>query len=63
MNIEIIKEFDGGYGRIGIICIKKAICTICDKESSCLSMDGSEGEYKDGCICKECISAICDIIL
>jgi hypothetical protein len=49
--------FNGGYGRKGIIEICPGV--VCDKcgevNTTCLTMDGSDGEYGSGCICFACI--------
>lgn len=51
---HLIKTFNGGYGRVGEIKIIHGKCTVCDKETKCLYIDGSEGEYAGGAICQEC---------
>lgn len=50
-------KFDGGYDRIGIIRIGSVDCSICNsKNVDGIGIDNSEEEYKEGCICLECIN-------
>ena len=50
-----IGTFEGAYGRLGEIWLAKKNCNVCGFEAVCLCMDSSEGEYGEGCICKNCI--------
>jgi len=51
---RVIKEYKGGYGRIGQIWITYTKCTICGQENICICSDGSEEEYCGANICYEC---------
>ena len=48
---RVIKEYKGGYGRIGQIWITYTKCTICGQENICICSDGSEEEYCGANIC------------
>jgi len=51
----IIKEYKGAYERTVLIEIEVGTCKRCGNITKVLSMDGSDGEYSVGCLCKECI--------
>lgn len=53
----LLAEFDGNYGRKGIIQVGEAICAVCKRERVCVIVDQSEGEYHSGNICGECASS------
>jgi hypothetical protein len=48
--------FDGGYNRVGEIALVDGVCSICGNKAKVIEIDGSEGEYEAGRICKECAS-------
>jgi hypothetical protein len=50
------RHFDGGYGRQGDIAIlRDSVCDVCGRGPvRVLYVDGSEGEYSGGHICREC---------
>ena len=52
---NIIALFDGGYNRIGVICIVIEKCDVCHQTKLALQIDGSESEYATGKICLGCI--------
>jgi hypothetical protein len=55
---ELPKEailVEANYSRTGVIMITAGTCNVCNKETTVLYIDTSEGEYGPGCICKECI--------
>ena len=57
MEKEII--FDGGYGREGVIYKDEGRCPVCHRdEVVMLCIDGSEGEYRTGRICENCIKIL-----
>jgi hypothetical protein len=47
--------FDGEYGRLGGIRVTDTVCGGCGKAAMCLHVDQSEGEYKPGIVCRDCI--------
>lgn len=48
-------EFEGGYGRTGVISLGDGVCALCGKSALCLIVDQSEGEYEPGMACQDCI--------
>lgn len=54
------KNTKGGYNEGDEIKISlyEEICDICFTKTMCLTMDGSQGEYYNGAICKGCIDNI-----
>ena len=54
-----IAFFDGGHGRVGVIAIHdKEVCCVCEKTEKCIGIDASEGEYKTGFVCLNCLRTI-----
>ena len=53
--MKTIKEFKGGYGRIGKIWVEMYECTICGHEKICIASDASEGEYHNAWFCLTCV--------
>lgn len=53
-----IGTFDAAYGRSGLIWIDESKCDLCDKETLCLHIDSSEGEYGSGKVCELCTKKI-----
>lgn len=51
----LVKTFEAGYNRKGIIAIKDGICHVCEQGKPVLTIDTSENEYGDGMICLDCI--------
>jgi hypothetical protein len=60
MARKIIKKFDGGYKRVGIIWVDNVVCNLCGKKKPCIMSDGSDSEYKYACICPACATAECE---
>jgi len=60
MKEREIKNFFGGYGRIGRIWVEEEECEICGEERICIASDGSEGEYGHAYICSECVEEECN---
>lgn len=48
-------KFDGGHDRGGKITAEVTSCDGCKQNRPCIVMDASQGEYKSGKICEECI--------
>ena len=51
----VIGIFNGGYDRKGKVIVTHAACCICDEAKECIGIDNSEGEYRYGYICFDCI--------
>jgi hypothetical protein len=47
--------FDGNYGRTGTIRVERRECCGCKETRRCLVIDPSEGEYRQGAMCMDCI--------
>jgi hypothetical protein len=51
-------KWGANYSRIGTAVIEKAVCKGCSRNTDCLVMDSSEGEYGVGALCKNCINML-----
>lgn len=58
MDLKIIKTFDGGYNRVGVITVKHMQCDVCGNDKKCIYVDRSECEYAGGAICLACATKI-----
>lgn len=56
MDRKLLAEFDGNYGRQGIIEVGDATCDVCKQVRVCIIVDASEGEYNAGNVCPECVT-------
>lgn len=58
--IETVGTFDGGYGRHGVIELRRVLeCDLCKKGPvNGLYSDGSEGEYSGVGICATCLESL-----
>jgi len=57
---RLIQNFDGGYGRIGNVWVEINKCGICGIEKTCITSDGSGGEYDNVYLCADCVKTECD---
>lgn len=57
MEEKKIAEFDGDYGRTGTIVLREGKCDVCQRATTVIAVDASEGEYKAGNICQRCAEA------
>lgn len=54
--------FDGDYARKGVIEVERGVCDRCKQDANVLTMDGSEGEYERGRLCRPCANAMFDAV-
>lgn len=57
-NAGMLIAFDANYGRIGLVHIEKHQCIGCKRETVCICIDQSEGEYNPCTICLDCIDLL-----
>jgi hypothetical protein len=50
-------RFSGGYA-YGKITIEDRVCDGCGTQKQCIVVDSSDGEYKPGYLCRECIELL-----
>lgn len=51
-------SFDADFGRDGMFRTANGKCAGCGEQRKCLHVDQSEGEYKPGVICLDCIERL-----
>ena len=58
--MSIIKNFKGGFNRNVIIELIEGVCSVCGENTLVIGMDGSNGEYTEPMICRNCIDRAFD---